>query len=52
MKILLVGAVHLFDFAPCKKPAFLGLGSGLWQFSVSKPCSPQPPVARAVSFLD
>jgi len=36
MKIFLIGAVNLFDFAPCQKPAF-------WQ---AKNCPTQPRSAR------
>jgi hypothetical protein len=35
MKIFLIGAVHLFDFAPCKNPAF-------WQ------AKHRPPINRSV----
>ena len=32
--------------------AFFGLGSERWQFPVSSPFSPQPPVTRAVGRLN
>ncbi len=32
--------------------AFYGVVAELWQFSVSEPCSPQPPVTQAVRRLD